>query len=810
MGRMILGKRELRNRVLMGGRRILDGWKAIATYLGRTGKTCRNWEHELGLPVHRLDDSTSAHVFAYTDELDRWRKEKLETAKNHPAGGRPRFSRNAPSRLAGASVALLVLIAAGAVMLWKFNPFLRTPAAPKIENSIAVVSFINQTGDPAYDNLQVVIPNLLITNLENTGLFYVTTWERMRDVLKQVGVKPARLIDADLGFEVCRREGTKAIAIGSFTKVGDVFATDVKVLDAETKQLLTSANDKGKGIDSILETQIDTLSRKMSLGWGVDKVKIEAAGMNIKGITTRFLEAYEYFLKGKEAFSVEDWAKVKEHTEKALEIDPTFVMAYVHLAWASFCLGDTKAGNGALDKAMAISDRTSAKDRLYLEGIHAWAKGDLEKSRIIVGKLIRKYPKEKWAFHFLGDLYHFEYGDNARASDQYKKWLELDPRDTFALSHLLMAATSQRDFNKAQEYIKMRQAIGPPDTSSLHWQAVMYRKMGLLDKAISTNKKALAINPDFWQSVHNIIALYALEEEYEESMRWADEFVSRASSVGLKSGAYATRGFYHYWRGELAAALDDLGEAEKLAEEVENWSQRVFVAERKGMAYVALSEPELSRECFADVVRIAEEHLSKDLPARKAQAALWLGYLSLKQGHIDQAKARLSELESCLPSYDLRTQNELSFWRDLLQGEVLLAQGSLDEALPISQKACQPGSLFLDESAYFRDLLARVYAQRGEIGKAISEYERLLKPGVSADAPASEYEHPLDLGAGADVVFLIHPLYHHRLGILYERAGEIAKARVRYEKFLDLWKNADPGRPEVADARMRLAALEGR
>ena len=87
----------------MEGRRILDGWKAIAVYLGRTAKTCQNWERELGLPVHRLDDSASAHVFAYTDELDRWREEKLREEKYHAAKGSSRFPREGRSRLAGAS-----------------------------------------------------------------------------------------------------------------------------------------------------------------------------------------------------------------------------------------------------------------------------------------------------------------------------------------------------------------------------------------------------------------------------------------------------------------------------------------------------------------------------------------------------------------------------------------------------------------------------------------------------------------------------------------------------------------------------------
>jgi hypothetical protein len=48
----------------------------------------------------------------------------------------------------------------------------------------------------------------------------------------------------------------------------------------------------------------------------------------------------------------------------------------------------------------------------------------------------------------------------------------------------------------------------------------------------------------------------------------------------------------------------------------------------------------------------------------------------------------------------------------------------------------------------------------------------------------------------------------YMIGKIFEQQGNTAKAIEHYEKFLDLWKDADPGIVEVEDAKKRLAALK--
>jgi len=51
---------------------LLSSWKEIAAYLDCNERTCRRWEKEFGLPIHRFEGKPTYRVYAYKDELDEW------------------------------------------------------------------------------------------------------------------------------------------------------------------------------------------------------------------------------------------------------------------------------------------------------------------------------------------------------------------------------------------------------------------------------------------------------------------------------------------------------------------------------------------------------------------------------------------------------------------------------------------------------------------------------------------------------------------------------------------------------------------
>jgi tetratricopeptide (TPR) repeat protein len=144
-----------------------------------------------------------------------------------------------------------------------------------------------------------------------------------------------------------------------------------------------------------------------------------------------------------------------------------------------------------------------------------------------------------------------------------------------------------------------------------------------------------------------------------------------------------------------------------------------------------------------------------------------------------------------------------NWWHHALEGEIALAGGDPAGAAA-AFAAGQParrmwfGTLrmsltILANHLVSRDGLARVAKAQGDPARAIQIYKQLLA-----------------FGREQKFVPVFEPRYELQIGRLLEQAGEGRGALRAYERFLELWQNADAGLPELGEARGAVARLSPR
>ncbi len=679
-----------------------------------------------------------------------------------------------------------------------FRPLLFEQVLVSAPKPIAVISFENLTGDTTYNYLQKAIPNLLITSLEQSQYLQVTTWERMNDLLKQMGKEHVEIVDKNLGFELCRMDGVDIIVLGSFTKAGDMFATDIKVLNVSTKAIVKSASARGEGLASILENQIDALSKEISRGIGLSERKIATAQAPIAEVTTTSMEAYNYFIRGREYYEKVYRADALPLFERAVALDSTFASAYLYIAFTYRRSGMQQKAIRAYEKAEAYSKKTPEKERLYIKAFYTDAiERNPEKTDSILQQIVQQYPKEKRIRLALARRYR-DKRQYEKAINEFNKALELDPNFADVYNGLGYTYARMGDFDKAIDCLKRYAALSPGDANPLDSMAEVYLSMGDVDAAIANFKEVQAIKPNFPGLNGRLAFCYMLKEDYAEMIKRLDKHLATASD---SSDAYYTRGFCQYVSGRTNQALKDLQQSHQYSYAPGEEPHRREVERLRGWIYYDRDDFDAGRNAIKKLINQLMEETPKREPYHKQYHSFYLGMVNVKLGRIDSAKYHLEVIKAVLPLAE-REQNERpQFHHDLLHAEILLAEGLTENALAVSKKIKLPeyplqmssGTSFYYNLPFRDDISARAYQKLGNLDGAVAEYERL----TTIDRTNRERR-------------FIPARFHYRLAKLYEQKGLTAKAIARYEHFLNVWKNADPDWSELKDTKARLARLKGK
>jgi serine/threonine protein kinase/tetratricopeptide (TPR) repeat protein len=673
--------------------------------------------------------------------------------------------------------------------------------APSTPKPIAVISFENQTGLDSLDYLRNTIPNLLITSLEQSPYLCVTTWDRLRSLAAKVKKERTEFIDRTLGAELCSMDGAEAMVVGTIARAGDLYLTNLKVVDPATNQTLKSVTTKGKGVESLIETQVDELSKGISLGVGVTGSKASEGAKPIASITASSLEAYRSFLRGREMAMKFSGDPVPAFTH-AIALDSTFAQAYLYLALCgqSFQQNDTTLA--LITKARSLAWKAPERERLLIEAHYAaWVEKDLGKSVTILREATKRFPRDIEAYRWIDQFYaRMKNTDSLRVAS-LTKIVELDPED--APATFFLAYMYARRGNPGESYrlaIRYRD-LRPNDVNPWDVLGDVYLWLGKPDSALLSYGQSRKIDSTWGTGWKPALAL-ALKERYPEALRTLEAAIPAQKDPETKGAYLYWQAFLDYWSGryrEAGRRIENMRRHTATAAE-KKWLEnavgiRSFMArdlERVGHCRKYLEESYLLSE--------------KDDPHYKKNADpsyfFLTGLVDIRDRRMDSARSRFSDLHAWLAARKAFGRSSFTnYWYHLLRAEILLASDSADQAIqefqaPVdSLRLVMPHPMEMETHIWYNipfqhDLIARAYQKKGDLEKAVESYERLILIDPSR----------LDRR-------LIHPLYHYRLAKLYEQAGNRAKAVAAYSRFVEVWKDADRDLPMVVDANTRLAAL---
>jgi serine/threonine protein kinase/cytochrome c-type biogenesis protein CcmH/NrfG len=699
------------------------------------------------------------------------------------------------------SIGILIILFAIYPNLRRFSFFAGSAYVP---TPIAVIGFENQTGESAYDYLQKAVPNLLITNLEQSGYIRVTTWERMCDLQKQLGKNDPLILDKDLGFQLCSLDNVDTIVMGSITKAGATFVTDVKVLDVRSKNLITSASAKGTGVGSILENQIDELSARVIRAVAASAGTRMSKNRSIVDLTTNSMEAYRLFLKGRDEYEGNNYEEARRSLTAAISIDPKFAYAHDWLGWATGRLGDSKASIEAHTTAYKYAANTTDRERLYIEAAYAQQiEHNTAKRTLLLRQIVDKYPKEKRAHYNLAIQYYMQQM-YSQAIEEYNRVIDLDPFFGAAFNGLAYIYSETHDFEKAIEYAKRYAVVSPQNADPYDSMAEIYFGMGKLSDSVQSYRHAIQIKPTFFAAYYRMAYVLALLNNYDEALATIDDMIKVAPSMGIKAEAHLWRCFYLFWCGREPEARKELSDAIRFSNAAGNQQYIAYCSWITGWMYYEHEQYVNGLECFKnwydEIIKSAAYFVPyPPMAFFEAEYRFYSALAAVYTGDIDAAEAKLNEMAKLLSQIDPAFRESVSLYHyNLLKAEVLLARGSIDAVIQMAGvtgssavPSMHTGNLMPCSVPIANDVAARAYIAKGDLSQAILEYERVVR----FDAKRMDRR-------------LVRPIYHLKLARLYDKKALPEKALATYRKYLEICKGADDAAPELAEARRRIREME--
>jgi tetratricopeptide (TPR) repeat protein/tRNA A-37 threonylcarbamoyl transferase component Bud32 len=669
------------------------------------------------------------------------------------------------------------------VIIWQVLPKKAAAPIPSDKPSIAVMYFENNTGDIGLEHYRKALSDLLIADLSQSKYIRVLRGDNLYNILNRLDQLKAKSYSSDVLKEVAERGRVNHILQGNYTRAGENFRINIMLHDANTEELIGSESVEGIGEASIF-SMVDELTKKIKANFNLSQAEVDSDfDREVGKITTSSSEAYRYYNEGRKYLGEGDYQRSIELTEKAIEIDPEFAMAYRSLAMSYSNRGFYAERTQYIQKALELIDRLSDRERYLIQGDFYYG---LEKT----------YDKAVEAYTRLLELYPDDWIGNTNIAVVYRNIEEWDK----AIEHgetlvknkdwavvvytgLASAYRAKGMYDKAREVLE-GYIHNVSDNAAIHRAlSTTYGQQGEYDLAQKEVDKAFLLDPTSSTNIRYKGNIYfyqgdlkRAEEEYRKLLNEKEPLNIRGNNRLL---------FLNLYQGRFR---DSMGQAKTVLEIARRYNQNVWIRNILiVMAYLESNtgdhEKALERlnEIWDSAVEDEDIYDQRIVLFRK-------GFTYLNMKSVDEAqKMADAHRKMCEVSMNKRTIRDYYH----LQGRIELERENYAKAVEYIKKALSLLSETSGSRMAITNSLALAYYKSGDLGQAKREYERM----------STFHTGRITWGD-------IYAKSFYMVGKIYEEQGDTAKATEHYEKFLDLWKDADLGIAEVEDVKKRLAGLK--
>jgi serine/threonine protein kinase/Flp pilus assembly protein TadD len=681
------------------------------------------------------------------------------------------------------TLAIIAIFLIGLIIWSPWAPD-RSAAIPTEGLSLAIVYFENNTGDENMDNWRKALAELIIDDLSQSNLLKILSVDRLYSILKRHDLLETINFSSEDLKKVAEQAGSKNILWGNFQRAGDTIRINSRIMNVASGELLGTQSTDSLGEEGLFEAVDDlTIQIKKALKFTNQEIANDR-DEEIGNITTTSPEAYKYYIEGRSLLRERlNNEKVVNYMERAISIDPDFAMAYRSLANMYMDFGDLTKAKQYIKKAFELKDKLTEVENYLITADYLRLHENYDEA-IKAYKYVLKIQPDNWvANNNLAVIYNI-YEDHEKAIELY------EANRNYGDDHIQTYFRLADKYAALEEYQKSIEALDDylkkfSDNVRIHeWLSLIYAVTGEYDHSLIEVDRALSL--DQMASIAKG-PIYHLQGEFEAAeddyKSWLDK-----KEIGWKMNGRRYLGILYRTLGQYGKAKKEAQLGLEFAVDIDhrNW-KRIF--------YDILAIEDLMTGNLGGAYNWAEKlwdsAVEDEIPGWQAEA-LWLKLkVKLGQNNIKEAIMLAEEVKKIVDS----TPNTKDIsWYLSNMGLIEVKRENYAEAVELfSQSYSLIGGQRSWRSAHGVILfnLAEAYYLNGDIEAAKKEYENIMA-----------------LTTGRLFWGDLYVKSYYNLGKIHEEQGNAAKAIEHYEKFLDLWKDADTGIAELEDARKRLAALK--